>query len=850
MKLNIKLVTAIDREDIRLRKAFLGLTSRDEAVLRRHSHRLANHASGFVRRFYQHLERFVPLKPVLARPQGTQRLREIQARYFRSLLKDRCDNDYVQSRLRIGTVHHHIGLALKWYTGAYALYLVHLVPLLWEDPELDHDACAALTQALIRRVFFDMGLAIDTYVDADQRRIDALRAYAERIIDSAPCGLAVTDTRLRILSLNPRFTRLLELSEDHDKSLETLLPISGLRQLASKVLQDRAERAFNFEQRRNGWRRLYRVNIAPIELGDLAGPERWGLIFSLEDYTEQDRLRLLSAQREARLQAIMASMPDGIVVFAADGTIESWNRATEKLLCYRGDELSRSNISRLLRQQAQPISAERLAQHLWHQQRKRLEVFGVRKDGALLPLEVAIERIGHSDPPLYLAILHDVSARKEAEAELDRMARFDSLTNLPNRSLYLDRLRVELLRARRYQQQLAVMFLDLDDFKKINDSLGHLAGDLLLQEVGHRLTATLRESDTVARFGGDEFTFIIPDLSAPHAWRDIATKILATFKQPFYLEGREVFVKASIGVSLFPQHSSDPHTLLRYADAAMYRAKFRGRNQVCCYDHTLENETTERMVMESELHRALERGELQLVYQPKVATASRRITGMEALLRWHNPRLGRVAPDRFIPMLEEVGLIQEVGRWMLRTALDQALRWHRHCGRPLEIAVNISSRQIDEESFATEVMKLLEEIGFPPHCLELEITESILMEGTEVTHRNISQLRRKGVRFAIDDFGTGYSSLSYLRNFSFDTLKIDRSFIQNLDNPRDLALAGHIVAIGHSLDLAVVAEGVEKEAQLQAVTRLGCDLVQGYLLYRPLDVGAMTAVLGQAGRLD
>ncbi|HEB78308.1 MAG TPA: EAL domain-containing protein, partial [Methylothermaceae bacterium] len=546
----------------------------------------------------------------------------------------------------------------------------------------------------------------------------------------------------------------------------------------------------------------------------------------------------------ARLEVIMASMPDGIVVFTPDGGIQSWNPATEELFGHRGDELARCNISQLvLRQRDQPYRARELIQHLWSRRHERLEVFGVRKDGALLYLELAIDRIRHTDPPQYLAIVHDVSARKQAEADLDRMANFDPLTHLPNRSLYLDRLRIELIRARRYRRQLAVLFLDLDDFKKVNDSLGHLAGDLLLQEVAHRLSGVLRESDTVARFGGDEFAFIVADLAASDNWRTLATKILAALASPFHLEGRELFIKASIGVSLFPEHGNDPHTLLRHADIAMYRAKRRGHNQICCYDPSMETETTRRVAMKSQLHRALERNEFQLLYQPKVATDSRRIIGMEVLLRWHSQTLGPVSPVCFIPLLEEMGLIQEVGRWVLRTALTQTLRWQKSTRRPLEVAVNISSCQIDEAGFGAEVIAVLEELGFPAHCLELEITESILMEGTEVIQRNISALRERGVRFAIDDFGTGYSSLSYLRNFAFDTLKIDRSFLQNLDDERDLALAGHIVAIGHSLDLVVVAEGVENEAQLDIVTRLGCDLVQGYLFYRPMEADAMTALL-------
>ncbi len=839
---------AIDSQDIRQRRAFLELTDRDQVLLWRQRHRLLGHAEGFVRRFYQHLARFPPLKGLLADPQRLERLRQTQQRYFRTLVGSRCDGRYVEEWRRIGTVHERIGLALKWYTGAYALYLAHLLPRLWQDPELDDATRADLTRALIRKVFFDMGLAIDTYVEADQGRIEALKNYAERIIASAPCGLAVTDGRLRLLDVNPRFAELAELGENRAGSLEAVLPVPRLRDLAADVLKHGKERRFQLEQNRGGRRRVCRGSIAPIELGDLIdGPEPAGLIVSLEDVTEEEALRDLSRQRGAYLEAVLASMPDGIVVFGADGTIESWNPATEELLGYRGKELIGMTVGRILRQEGRPLAVEYLKQNLWSCSRTRPELQGVRKDGALVDLEVAVERIGYGESLSYLMILHDVTAQRQAEADLERMARFDPLTHLPNRALFLERLRVELVRARPHRRPLAVMFLDLDDFKKINDSLGHLAGDRLLQEVARRLVDLLRRSDTVARFGGDEFTFLVTGLTTPEAWRDVATKILSAFERPFHLEGREIFVKASVGVSLFPDHGGDPNTLLRRADSAMYRAKSRGRNQVCCYDAAMEADVSRRMVVESELYRALERDEFRLCYQPKVAVADGRIEGFEALLRWNSRTLGAVTPNRFIPVLEESGLIDEVGHWALRTALMQTLAWKlawkRAFGRGLGIAVNVSGCQIGRAGFAQEVIRLLEETRFSASSLELEITESILMEGSEVTRRNIATLRRKGVRFAIDDFGTGYSALSYLRSFPFDTLKIDRSFIRNLDDPRDLALARHIVGIGHSLDLTVVAEGVETETQLDAVARLGCDLVQGYLFHPPLEADAVAALL-------
>ncbi len=839
---------APESEEIRQRKAFLQLTPRDQTLLQRYRHWLLPCAHGFVRGFYRHLSRFAPFKPLLADPARLHRLRAIQQRYFRSLLQDRCDAAYIRGRLRIGEAHQRIGLDLKWYTGAYAHYLSHLLPRLWRDERFDFDTetRTALTGALIRKVFFDMGLGIDTYVEADRHRIEQLKTYAERIIDTAPCGLVVTDARLRILTANPKFAELCA-PETVGKGvpLARVLPIPGLEELGRDLLLAQKSHELRFQHHN----RQLHIEIAPIELGDLiADSETYGLIFSLEDLTEQTALQALSRQRGARLDAILNNIPDGIVVFRGDGTVESWNPALETLLGCRGEELKGRDISELLLQQRyRPLFAHQLLQHLWRERRQHLEALGQRRDGALVPLEIAVDRILASDPPLYLAVLHDLSERKQAEADLHRLAHYDPLTRLPNRTLYLDRLRLELVRARRHPHRLAVLFLDLDDFKKINDSLGHLAGDKLLQEVAQRLCHILRECDTVARFGGDEFTLIATDLDDPGAWRAVADKILTVFQQPFRLEGRELFIRASIGVSLFPEHGNDPHTLLRHADTAMYRAKFEGRNRACCYDPAMEAEADARVTLESELHRALERQELAPVYQPQIRASDDRIAGCEVLLRWHNARLGNVAPSRFIPVLESLGLIAPVGEWVLDTALRQARCWRRRLGRDLPVAVNVSSFQMKDPDFAAGVLERLRRTGHPPEALELEITESILMESSETTLTNIDRLKRGGVRLAIDDFGTGYSSLSYLHQFPFDTLKIDRSFIQHLDTPRNRELARHIVSLGHTLELEVVAEGVETQAQLQTVRELGCDLVQGYVFYRPLAAAEFEAALRQRG---
>jgi len=839
-------MNTLDAEDIQLRKQFLGITEHDGALLRKHRRRLLKQAGGFIREFYLHLKNFPPLGRLLSSPEQIKRLQRIQTRYYYTLLSGRYGPGYIAGRLRIGCRHQRIGLDLKWYTGAYALALCHFLSRICRDLELDLDTRAELSAALVKMMFFDMGLAIETYIDADRHQIDAFRTYAERIIENAPSGLVVTTADLRILTANPKMAALCGMDDLTGRSLETLLPIPDLRQLAASILQSGAKYDLNFEHLQNGQSCVYHVEIAPIPLSDLVdGPDDHGLVFTIEDYTEQEALKLLNTKKTAHLTTIMGSIPDGLITFRSDGSLEDWNLAVPEMFGYGDEELRSANIAKLLfKSRYQPLFAHQLLQHLWWDKRDRLEAFGQKKDGEPLHLEIAVNEVPHSDPPLYLAVLHDVSDRKKVEAELNRMAKFDPLTHLPNRTLYMDRLGAELARAHRFRRPLAVMFLDLDDFKKINDSFGHMVGDLLLQEVARRLGGLLRETDTVARFGGDEFTFVIPDLNDPDGWRPIAEKILYSFRQPFQLEGREIFTKASIGVSLYPQHGTDPHALLRKADAAMYRAKFKGHNQAYCYNLSMESETANQVTLESELHRALERNEFYLVYQPKVLLKTHRISGFEVLLRWRNEKMGRVPPSLFIPALESLGLIQTVGKWALRTAMLQTKQWQRQCGQPLHLAINISSLQIQEEVFANQVSSLLEDLDFPAQWLELEVTETLLMERNDCTLNNIDQLKNAGVRFAIDDFGTGYSSLSYLCSFPFDTLKIDRSFIQNLAEERNVVLARHIVAIGHSLGLQIVAEGVENERQLDIITAMGCDQVQGYVFYRPLETRAVADILG------
>ncbi len=431
---------------------------------------------------------------------------------------------------------------------------------------------------------------------------------------------------------------------------------------------------------------------------------------------------------------------------------------------------------------------------------------------------------------------------KQHEEEVFRLARLDPLTGLPNRTQFLDFLHHELSRSRRQKTMLALIFLDLDDFKKVNDSLGHLAGDRLLREVALHLKSVMRDTDVLARFGGDEFVALLTDLDHPDSHLIVSAKLQQALAPPFQLNGHEVFVHASIGVALFPHHGSDPQVLFKHADAAMYEAK-RKRLGVYCYNPGLEQAAVEKITLEGKLHQALERGEFYLVFQPQVSLQSGRPVACEALLRWHNPSLGEVAPYRFIPPLEQLGLIHTVGLWCLETACTEILTLAQRLGLKLKLALNLSALQLTRPDLAEKIFSTLKRLGFPPSQLELEITESVLLEENEITHANLENLRALGINFAIDDFGTGYCALSYLQRFPCHTLKIDKVFIQNLHTEQELKLARHIVDIGKALGLAVVAEGVETEAQLAIVKEIGCDLAQGYYFAHPLTADDLTAYL-------
>jgi diguanylate cyclase (GGDEF)-like protein/PAS domain S-box-containing protein len=458
------------------------------------------------------------------------------------------------------------------------------------------------------------------------------------------------------------------------------------------------------------------------------------------------------------------------------------------------------------------------------------------RDGRNLPVELSLNYLESDGHAFVCCHCRDITRRKRAERELEKQAQHDLLTGLPNRRLLVQQLGKELEKSQ--EASLAVIYLDLDGFKFVNDTLGHHAGDELLQRAAQRLSSYVPTGGILARMGGDEFTLVLPGLKYDSEAQSVAEKLLASLERGFEVEGNELTIGASVGISMFPRDGLDVSSLLQTSDAAMYAAKHQGKNRVQFFTPEMGQEARERLELENYLRRAIERGELSLHYQPQFGPGTASVVRFEALLRWKNPVLGSVSPMKFIPVAEEAGLIVSIGNWVLEQACRDAKKWHDGGERRgTGVAVNVSTIQFVRPDYVDQVFETLRRTGLPPHLLELEITESVVIHGVDEVVEKIERLRERGISIAIDDFGTGYSSLSYLQRLPLDCLKIDRAFVRDIaGNNSAAAFTESLVSLAHSLGMRVVAEGVETEAQYEAIGRMGCDLVQGFLLGRPMPV--------------
>jgi len=566
-----------------------------------------------------------------------------------------------------------------------------------------------------------------------------------------------------------------------------------------------------------------------------------------------DEMAASLQQSFEQAQRVMEVAPESFVVSDAQGCIVMVNAQTEKLFGYCRDELLGQPVEMLIPVRARESHARQrqtyLAAPAVRDMGVRRDLSARRKDGTEFPVDISLGPLQTDKGRLIISAVRDISERKEFESRILHQATHDALTDLPNRVMFREHVAHAMLHATRSEKLMAVLFLDLDGFKNINDTLGHEAGDELLRAVTGRLVGVLRQDDLIGRQGGDEFTILLQGFRIVQDIVYIVEKLLGAIAEPFVLGSNEMHVTASIGVTVFPFDDNEVESLLRNADTAMYQAKEAGKNCFRFYTAEMNAAMCERMEIENGLRHALEQGQFSLHYQPQTSIESGRVVGVEALLRWHHPELGMIPPAKFIPVAEESGMIVPIGEWVLRTACRQAKAWEA-AGLPrLKVAVNLSARQFRQSNLLEMIGQVLQETGLDPQSgmLELELTESMVMRNVEESVVTLNSMHQMGLQLSIDDFGTGYSSLSYLKRFPINTLKIDQSFVRDItSDPEDAAIAVAIVDLAHSLKLNVVAEGVETREQLDFLSAISCNEAQGYYFSRPLAPDALEKFLREA----
>lgn len=686
---------------------------------------------------------------------------------------------------------------------------------------------------------------------ATEQTLRQTNSVLESVFETMDAGVSVFDRELRLVVINRRFRELFDCPDAlcvPGTPFDVLIRLNAERgdygpgdpeeQVKARVAQARRFEVHHFMRERSDGT-ILEITGRPLPSG--------GFVTLYSDVTERARAESALRDSEERFRSLTALSSDwfweqdaqgrftrleGRHVFGDEGAFAEELGRTWSELGFEADE-GWAHAARCI---GDGLAFRELVM------RRRLP------DGSLRYVRVSGEPLRRADGSLagYRGVGRDVTAQREAEERVQYLATRDALTGLPNRDWFHQLLSVELKAARRYGRQIAVLFIDLDRFKLINDSLGHGAGDALLREIGARLTRCLRASDVVARLGGDEFVVLLGEARTRELTTVVVRKLLAALQEPVELGTQSCRISASIGISMFPDDGADEQTLMRHADSAMYVAKEQGKSGYCFFTSEIERRAAERVILEMHLRDALARGELTLHYQPRVNLGTGLITGAEALLRWSHPELGSVPPASFIPIAEQSALIGTLGTWVLDTACRQNVSWQRAGLKPVRVSVNISPRQFAADDLLQGIELALQRSGLEPCWLELEITEGTVMHDAERAAQVLGEIRKLGVRVSIDDFGTGYSSLAQIKRFPISTLKIDRSFVRDLAyDGADRAIAEAIIAMGRTLGLEVVAEGVETAEQLAFLRQHRCDEMQGYLLSPPVPAEDLARLLAR-----
>jgi len=705
----------IDAAEIQQRKNFLSFTEQDVAALQELHGLLETHREHLSEVFYQHLLQFPEIRPLLGDETKLNRLKQSQSLYFDQLTSGNYDLAYVENRLHIGLVHQRVGLTPKWYMSAYCKYLSEVMPVIFKQDANDTLHQPKALAALLKVVFFDMGLALDTYFHAEHKALTLARSYTEQIVSNIPIGFIVLDNDGHLHLANNAVLRMFGLKGDKshlNNSLDKLLNTDMLNEAVTGVLKNK---------------------------------------INLTDF----------------------------------GFNRSYNNQTHSYLA-----------------------------------------------------DISLVLVG--DEQVVLFMVQDITSRKQSEKEIHRLAFYDPLTQLPNRRLLQERLIQSMSISARSGKFGAVMFIDLDNFKILNDTQGHDVGDLLLKEVACRLMRNVREGDTVARLGGDEFVIALESLSsleqsAASLSETIAEKIRAELSRPYQLNDFEHHSSPSMGVSVYRGHLCSLDEVLKQADLAMYQAKASGRNKVCFFDPAMQAKMEYRAELEKDLRASLRLDQFTLYYQMQV-DESGRIVGAEALIRWFHPQRGMVSPAEFIPLAEEIGMILPIGDWVIEQACAQLKIWEMNpVMRKVKVSVNVSPRQLSQPYFVEQVTDAIESSGIRASQLKLELTESFILRDVDEAIEKMQELRYIGIGFSMDDFGTGYSSLAYLNRLPLEQLKIDQSFIRDLASEKSSRMMVRtIINIASNFGLEVVAEGVETDEQLAFLRQFGCNTFQGYLFGKPV----------------